>query len=94
MRNVASVASIGSARDTGMAVLTDGRLWAWGRNHAGQIGDGTTTDRTTPVLVPGVADAALAGGGGEEYAVILVAPTGPPPPRDPVAALRRTPARP
>ena len=86
VRNVASVASIGSARDTGMAVLTDGRLWAWGRNHAGQIGDGTTTDRTTPVLVPGVADAALAGGGGEEYAVILVAPTGPPPPRDPVAA--------
>ena len=86
VRNVASVASIGSARDTGMAVLTDGRLFAWGRNHTGQIGDGTTTDRTTPVLVPGVSGAALAGGGGEEYAVVLVAPSGPPPPQDPVAA--------
>ena len=69
-----------------MAVLTDGRVMAWGANAAGQVGDGTTVNRSTPVLVPGIEDAVLAGGGGAEYAVALVAPTTPPPPRDPVAA--------
>lgn len=34
-----------------LAIKTNGTLWAWGRNHAGQIGDGTTTDRYTPVQI-------------------------------------------
>lgn len=86
VRNLSSVASIGSGRDTGMAVLTDGRVMAWGSNDAGQVGDGTTVNRSTPVLVPGIEEAVLACGGGQEYSVVLVAPTTPPPPSDPVAA--------
>ncbi len=85
VRGLTSVASIGSGRDTGIAVLTDGHAWAWGQNHTGQVGDGTTLTRSTPVQVPGVSGAVLAGGGGEEYAVILVAPT-PPTGQAPVAA--------
>ncbi len=85
VRNLASVVSIGSGRDTGMAVLADGRVMAWGSNSGGQVGDGTTTNRSTPVLVPGVEDAVLAGGGGEQYAVVLVAPPAAPPSSDPVA---------
>ncbi|BDR53522.1 hypothetical protein KIM372_14290 [Bombiscardovia nodaiensis] len=34
-----------------LALDTLGRVYAWGRNDAGQIGDGTTTDRAKPTLV-------------------------------------------
>ena len=34
-----------------MAMTTDGRLWAWGRNNHGQLGDGTQENRYTPVLI-------------------------------------------
>jgi len=32
-----------------VAIKTDGTLWTWGRNNYGQLGDNTTTGRTTPV---------------------------------------------
>ncbi|WP_309894220.1 hypothetical protein [Archangium sp.] len=34
----------------------DGTVWAWGHNGVGQLGDGTTTDRTSPVQVPGLSN--------------------------------------
>jgi ELWxxDGT repeat protein len=37
-----------------LAVAGDGTLWAWGDNAAGQLGDGTTLRRLTPVPVPGL----------------------------------------
>ena len=37
-----------------VALKSDGSVWAWGYNASGQLGDGTTTDRTTPVQVKGV----------------------------------------
>ena len=37
-----------------LALSADGTLWAWGNNSSGQLGDGTTTDRNTPVQVKGV----------------------------------------
>lgn len=34
-----------------LAIKSDGTLWAWGTNFTGQIGDGTTTDRSTPIQI-------------------------------------------
>ena len=34
-----------------LAVTTTGQLYAWGNNTAGQLGDGTTKQRLTPVRV-------------------------------------------
>jgi alpha-tubulin suppressor-like RCC1 family protein len=36
------------------ALLNDGTVMAWGRNTYGQVGDGTTTTRTAPVVVSGL----------------------------------------
>jgi alpha-tubulin suppressor-like RCC1 family protein len=32
-----------------VAIKTDGTLWTWGSNSGGQLGDNTTTNRSTPV---------------------------------------------
>jgi alpha-tubulin suppressor-like RCC1 family protein len=39
------------------AVSTAGRVWCWGFNASGQLGDGTTTTRDAPVLVAGITGA-------------------------------------
>jgi len=42
---------------------SSGPLWAWGNNVAGQIGDGTTATRLTPVRVSGMTDATAVAAG-------------------------------
>ena len=42
-----------------------GTVWSWGANAKGQLGDGSTTDRPTPVAVGGVANAVRIAAGGQ-----------------------------
>ena len=59
MENVASASASSVGFEYALAVKTDGTLWAWGNNMYGQLGDGTTTGRNSPVKVmDGVASVA------------------------------------
>jgi alpha-tubulin suppressor-like RCC1 family protein len=43
--------TVSAGRYYGIAVKTDGTMWAWGSNNNGQLGLGNTTDRSSPVQV-------------------------------------------
>ena len=47
-----------------VALKDDGTVWAWGTNLGGQLGDGTQTDRTSPVRTQGLAGASAVAAGG------------------------------
>lgn len=34
-----------------IAISDDGKLWAWGYNNSGQLGDGTALDKNTPIQI-------------------------------------------
>jgi NADPH2:quinone reductase len=46
------------------ATLESGEIVCWGLNDVGQLGDGTTTSRSTPRYVPGITDAVEVAAGG------------------------------
>jgi alpha-tubulin suppressor-like RCC1 family protein len=48
---MSDVKSIAAGGDHSLFLRTDGTLWACGDNYAGQLGDGTEIDRSTPVQV-------------------------------------------
>jgi alpha-tubulin suppressor-like RCC1 family protein len=54
---ITTATSIDTGSSHSCAVLTDGKVKCWGENDSGQLGDGTTTDRTTPVEVSGITTA-------------------------------------
>jgi alpha-tubulin suppressor-like RCC1 family protein len=65
-----SVSKLVSGRQFLLALKVDGTVWAWGDNHAGQLGVGTTSTVTLPQLNPTLSGIkALAAG--SDHAVAL-----------------------
>jgi alpha-tubulin suppressor-like RCC1 family protein len=46
--------AIASGFNHAMVLREDGTVWAWGRNESGELGDGTTVCKHTPVQVSGL----------------------------------------
>jgi alpha-tubulin suppressor-like RCC1 family protein len=55
--------SFGGLNASSAAIKTDGTFWTWGHNTNGQLGDGTTIHRSSPVQVPGTQWTNLCSGG-------------------------------
>jgi len=64
------ILAIAAGSDHSLAIKSDGSVWAWGYNGNGQLGDGTDTDRYTPVQVSGLSGVvAVAAGSNHSLAV-------------------------
>ncbi len=70
----APAASIAVGQDHVLALTRQGVIYAWGRNHRGQLGDGTAIDRAAPVQVP-VPDAAQVAAGNAGSAALTASGT-------------------
>ncbi|WP_243074190.1 fibronectin type III domain-containing protein [Microbacterium sp. SS28] len=65
-----TVVAVAAGSDHSLAVTADGRVFAWGSNRVGQLGDGTTVERRSPVVVPGITGA-VAVAAGQSYSLAL-----------------------
>ena len=67
---LSGVTAVAAGHYGSMALRSDGSIWTWGFNATGQLGDGTTTNRSSPVRVPGSQVwSAIAGGRDMSYAL-------------------------
>ena len=64
------VTDIAAGATHSLAVMDDGSVRSWGSNQGGQLGDGTTANRSVPVPVTGLANAvSVAAGDGHSLAL-------------------------
>jgi alpha-tubulin suppressor-like RCC1 family protein len=61
---LSGVRSISAGFYFSLAVTQDGHLSTWGQNNDGQLGNGSTTDSSTPMILGGVANVTSAAAGG------------------------------
>ncbi|WP_066583946.1 RCC1 domain-containing protein [Cellulomonas timonensis] len=68
---LSGVAYVAAGGAHSLAITESGDVFGWGENYAGQLGDGTTTQRHAPVRVVGLDAAAAAAAGSDFSAVVL-----------------------
>jgi alpha-tubulin suppressor-like RCC1 family protein len=70
------VAALAAGTDHTCAVLETGGVKCWGWNLYGQVGDGTTTLKTSPVDVTGLTDGAVPVAAGETHSCVVTVSAG------------------
>jgi hypothetical protein len=73
--NLSGVVAIAGGLYHSMALKSDGTVWAWGHNASGQLGNGTTTDSSTPVQVSSLSGALAIASGGSHSLALAPTPT-------------------
>lgn len=68
-----AVGALAAGQDHTCATTTDDRVKCWGGNGAGQLGDGTTTDRSSPVEVSELPSGIRAIAAGGAHTCVLTA---------------------
>jgi alpha-tubulin suppressor-like RCC1 family protein len=68
---LSGVTAITAGYHHNLAIKSDGTLWAWGHNIVGQLGDGSITDRATPVQLSGLSGVTAIGAGGHSSLAVL-----------------------
>jgi alpha-tubulin suppressor-like RCC1 family protein len=73
VRGITNAAGVGAGfiQDETCAVLTSGRVYCWGSNGSGQLGNGTHTKSALPVRVRGVTNAIQVSAGGSHVCAVL-----------------------
>lgn len=66
------VTAISASRDHTCALVEGGDIHCWGFNRSGALGDGTTTNSATPVLVVGLTGSARAVSAGGDFACAVL----------------------
>src|SRR3990172_2359048 len=68
---------INGTRNHSIVLCSNGTAWTTGLNNVGQLGDGTTTDKTTPVQVTALSNIiAVSAGGWINYHTLALQNTG------------------
>jgi len=69
---LSGVTAVAGGREHSLALLESGSVFAWGRNSAGQLGDGNTTNSDKPVEVRGLTAKVKAIAAGCEFSIALL----------------------
>jgi hypothetical protein len=68
---LSSVTAIAAAGGHSLALLSNGKVMAWGENEYGELGDGTTEDSQTPVPVKGLSEVVAIADGADHNLALL-----------------------
>nr|WP_246525805.1 hypothetical protein [Geomobilimonas luticola] len=70
------ITAIAAGSSHALALKSDGSLWSWGYNWAGQLGDGTSgngTSKSTPLSVPGMDSGVVGIAAGQHHSLAVKA---------------------
>ena len=70
-----SVKAVAAGLNHSCALLSDGTVKCWGDNSSGELGNGSTTDSSNPVVATGVTGALAISTGSLDTCVVLAAGT-------------------
>jgi alpha-tubulin suppressor-like RCC1 family protein len=71
-----AIIQLDTGGDHTCVLVASGSVKCWGNNYSGQLGDGTTSDHSTPVLVPGLSSVTTLATGIEHTCAVTAASAG------------------